>query len=151
MIQRQPLLKHTQIIRLMRLLDMLYKPSELADEIGVNVDTVYRSYIPAGLPVIRDEDGHFWIHGPAFVAWARETIAQKKAKRQGLPEGHAWCMTCNRPVKITALRVRSISRYSELVQGTCPACGKTVNRLRKPVLPSPSDALPDGEGLGVGS
>ena len=40
---RQPVLKHTHIIKLGRLLDMMYKPAEIADEIGVTPDTVYRS------------------------------------------------------------------------------------------------------------
>lgn len=46
---RQPTLKHTQIVRLARFLDMMYRPSEVAEEIGVTQDTVYRSYLPAGL------------------------------------------------------------------------------------------------------
>jgi len=41
---RIPQLKHQHIIKLSRLLNMLYKPSEIAEEIGVSVDTVYRSY-----------------------------------------------------------------------------------------------------------
>ena len=40
---RTPLLRHTQIIRLERILNMLYKPAELAEEIAVNPDTIYRS------------------------------------------------------------------------------------------------------------
>jgi len=49
---RQPLLKHCHIIKLGRLLNMLYKPSEIAEEIGVAQDTVYRSYLPAGAPLL---------------------------------------------------------------------------------------------------
>jgi hypothetical protein len=131
MIPRQPLLKHAHIIKLSRLLDMMYKPSEIADEIGVNVDTVYRSYIPAGLPITQDETGNYWIHGLTFAAWARETITQKKAKRGGLPDGYAWCLRCNSAVPMETPRVRSINRYLELIQGTCPSCGGVVNRGRK--------------------
>ena len=37
---RQPLLKHVQIIRLERLLDMLYRPAEIAEELGVSKASV---------------------------------------------------------------------------------------------------------------
>ena len=42
--------------RLVRLLNMLYKPSELAEEIGFTVRQIYRVYIPAGCPCIKDEN-----------------------------------------------------------------------------------------------
>lgn len=127
---RQPLLKHCHIVKLGRLLDMMYKPSEIAEEIGVIADTVVRGYLPAGLPHERDERGNIWIHGPAFIAWAKETITKKRSQRAGLPDGYAWCMKCNQPVPIQAPHVRTVNRYLELMQGTCPACGKTVNRAR---------------------
>ena len=127
---RQPLLKHQHIVKLGRLLDMLYKPSELAEEIGVIADTIYRSYLPAGLPHTRDAQGNIWIHGPAFVAWARETISQKKSKRAGLPADHAWCMKCNQPVALINPKIKAVNRYLEMLQAPCPTCGKTVNRAR---------------------
>lgn len=127
---RQPLLKHVQIIRLERLLDMLYRPAEIAEEIGVTPDTVYRSYLPAGLPHTRDARGNLWIHGPAFIAWAQETITRKKSKRQGLPDGQAWCIRCNHPVALVDPRVRPVNRYLELLTARCPDCGATINRGR---------------------
>lgn len=127
---RQPLLKHTNIVKLGRLLNMMYKPSEIAEEIDVAQDTVYRSYLPAGLPHERDEHGNVWIHGPAFVEWAKETIVKRKEKRKGLPDGHAWCMRCNHAVPIQSPKIKVINRYLELVQGKCPACKCTVNRAQ---------------------
>jgi hypothetical protein len=127
---RQPILKHCHIVRLGRLLDMLYKPSEIAEEIGVIPDTIYRSYLPAGLPHTRDDDGTIWIHGPAFAAWARETISQKRAKRAGLPDGHAWCLKCNQAVPLINPTVKPSNHYLELLQAACPNCGRTVNRAR---------------------
>lgn len=126
---RKPLLKHTQIIRLGRILNMLYKPSELAAEIRVNVDTIYRSYLPAGLPHTRDKD-LIWIHGPAFVAWAKQTVSKRRADRHPLAPDQAWCMTCNGPVLMQAPQVRQVKHRVELVQGRCPQCGIKVNRLR---------------------
>jgi hypothetical protein len=127
---RQPLLKHCHIIKLGRILNMMYRPSEIAEEIGVITDTISRSYLPAGLPHERDDQGNVWIHGPAFVAWAKETIARKKSKRAGLPEGYAWCMSCKHPVRMIDPKVRSSNRYLEIMQSACPACGTTVNRAR---------------------
>jgi hypothetical protein len=109
---------------------MLYKPAEIAEEIGVTKDTVYRSYLPAGLPHTRDAKGNIWIHGPAFVDWARQTIAQKKRKRKGLPDDHAWCMKCNQPVLLIHPKIKPVNRYLEILQAPCPTCHKTVNRAR---------------------
>ncbi len=128
--KRQPVLKHAHIVKLGRLLNMMYKPSEIAEEIGVAQDTVYRSYLPAGLPHVRDEQGNVWIHGPAFIAWAKETITKRKSQRKGLPDNHAWCMKCNQPVPIQNPKIKPINRYLELVQGKCPTCRCTVNRAR---------------------
>ena len=106
---------------------MLYKPSELAEEIGIHVDTVYRSYIPAGLPCIhRQQD--IWIHGPTFVAWAQGTITKHKKKRAGLPEDHAWCMKCNQPVLMTEPRICYTNQYIQIKQAVCSHCGTTINR-----------------------
>jgi len=49
--------------RLKRLLDMMYKPSELAEEVGFSLQQVYRVYVPGGCPVERDSRNHIWING----------------------------------------------------------------------------------------
>ncbi len=126
---RQPLLKHTQIIRLGRILDMLYTPKELAREIEVTPDTIYRSYLAAGLPHVRDRKG-IWIHGPAFVSWAKLTISKHRRKRAPLPEGTAWCMRCNVPIAMEAPQVKYANRYIEIMQSHCPHCKCLVNRAR---------------------
>lgn len=128
--KRQPLLKHTHIVKLGRLLNMLYKPSEIAEEIGLAVDTIYRSYLPAGLPHTRDDTGNIWIHGPVFVAWARETVALKRSKRAGLPDDHAWCMKCNQAVPLQDPKIKAVNRYLEILQARCPRCRKIVNRAQ---------------------
>ena len=67
---RVPRFKRAQLIRLDRLLHMRYTPAELAREIGVSVDTVYRSYIPAGCPQEPRGGGRYWIVGSEFRDWA---------------------------------------------------------------------------------
>lgn len=144
---RQPLLKHTHIIKLGRFLDMLYRPSEIAEEIGVTTDTVCRSYIPAGLPYTRDENNRIWIHGPAFAAWAKATIARKKSQRVPLPDGQGWCMRCNQAVEMIRPTILPATRYFELLQSPCPHCGGTVNRGR--ARQHPSTVQGEGQGMGV--
>ena len=121
--------RRSQIIRLGRLLEMRYRPSELADEIGCHVDTVYRSYIPAGCPHTRDESGHIWIVGTEFAKWAREMNSQRGTT---LDDDEGYCLKCEQPVQISGpTKVRPTNRYLELLSFTCPQCGTTVNRARK--------------------
>jgi hypothetical protein len=142
---RQPLLKHTHIVKLGRILNMLYKPSEIASEIGVSLDTIVRSYIPAGLPHTRDPKGHIWIHGPAFVSWARATVGKKKSQRVPLPEGFAWCLRCNKPVPLKDPRIKPVNHYIELQQAKCPDCGVTINRARACQISSPLGEVGRGQ------
>jgi hypothetical protein len=58
--------------RLSDLLEMLYRPSEIAEVLGIGKDTLYTGWIPAGAPHTRDEKGHIWIVGTALAAWLRE-------------------------------------------------------------------------------
>ena len=58
-----------QRTRLTKLLDMMYTPSELAEEVGFYVRQVYRVYIPAGCPQERDQHKRVWINGKAFKEW----------------------------------------------------------------------------------
>lgn len=128
-----PTFKHAQSVKLARLLDMMYKPSEIADELGVSVDTVRRSYIPAGLPVEKDTTGHTWIHGITFANWAREQIAaRKKGKREKLPENKAYCMSCKKVVDFPAKpkKIIPVNRFLEMMQAACPICGHKVNKAR---------------------
>lgn len=130
---RKPIFKHAQVVKLARLLDMQYKPSELADEIGVTYDTVKRSYIPAGCPVVRDGSGRMWIHGLSFADWARAAIAEHKPKRrEKLPANRAYCVSCRRVVAFPAKpeKIIPVNRWLEMAQATCPECGKKINKAR---------------------
>jgi hypothetical protein len=122
--------KREILIKLGRLLDMDYMPSELAREIGVSPDTVARSYAQAGMPFTPDtkRKGKIWVNGKAFREWVLECHAEKKAKRNPLGPGEAWCMRCNKVALITRPAVKSVNRYLSLVQGKCGFCGGKINR-----------------------
>lgn len=123
-----PQFRRSHLIRLGRLLDMLYRPAEIADEIGCHVDTVYRSYLPTGCPHARDETGHIWINGRSFAEWVQQLTSRKG---NSLDEGQAFCFKCNRAVRMTGdLKVSQTNRHLELVTGICPDCGTKVNRAR---------------------
>ena len=130
--RRKPLFQHSQIVKLVRLMDMMYRPKELAEEIGVSVDTVYRSYLPAGCPHQRETSGEIWINGLDFQAWVREMQANKKRGKNHtpMPENQAFCMRCDKPVEMISPRVIHRTRNMELLQGRCAVCGCKVNRAR---------------------
>ena len=131
--RRLPLLSRAQVIRLSRLLYMKYRPSEIAEILGVNTDTVYRSYLPAGCPHTRDGKGHYWIVGTEFKSWAEAVIAKRK-RRKNKPMAHdeGWCVKCNQRVKKGKnLNIKPVNKNLELVQWICPHCGSIVNRAQK--------------------
>ena len=114
------------LIKLSRFLDMMYKPSEVAEVIGVTMDTVYRSYLPGGCPFERDKNDDYWIHGLAFRAWVEEVHGKRKLGR--LEDGQAWCLTCRKPVALARPKERFRNRYVVIYQGKCADCKNKVNR-----------------------
>jgi hypothetical protein len=120
-------LSQVEQVRAWGLLDMLYQPSEIADEIGCDAQRIYRVLIPAGCPHQRDELGHIWIHGATFRDWANRTLSRDVDK---LAEGQAYCLRCRVAVQMVGSEIKAVSRSVERVVGTCPACGAVVNRMR---------------------
>lgn len=129
--RRPAIFRGEKFNKLPRLLDMMYKPSELAEELGIAVDTIKRSYIPAGLPIVKDATGHIWVNGLAFRAWAEELSAKhKKPAREKQPENKAYCFTCKKNVDFTSPDIRPLNRFIEMLSASCPVCGRKVNKIR---------------------
>ncbi len=128
-------LSQAQVARLRGLLDVLYKPGEIAEKLGVEVRTIYRSHIPAGAPVRRDEAGRMWIPGVAYRDWARDVLQRRRAsqpKAMSLAEGY--CVKCNRMVEmVDAHRREKVDRVRGIgmISGRCPVCRGKVNRFFK--------------------
>jgi hypothetical protein len=76
--KRKPYLDRAIMRRAMRLLNMQYKPGELADELGVSVQVVYKTWIPAGCPHERDAKGQLWMVGSEFRAWAESDGVRRR-------------------------------------------------------------------------
>jgi hypothetical protein len=109
--------------RLKRLLDMMYSPRELAEEIGVNVNRFYMVYIPGGCPNERDSLRHIWINGKDFRAWFEEVYAKRN-----LQPGQAFCLTCKKAVEmINPDRKRQDKLIYDLCN--CPNCGRRLTRI----------------------
>lgn len=120
-------IQRSQIFRLTRLLDMMYRPSWLAEEIHITTDTIYRTYLPAGCPFERDAAGEITIHGKSFAAWMRQRAKSRKGIIH-LKDGEGYCTRCNAARVMIRPRLRHTGRYTKIYQGRCPECGAKVNR-----------------------
>lgn len=121
--------------KLLRLLPMRYKPSEIAREIGVTTDTIYRSYLPAGAPCEKDASGNLWIVGADFGRWCYEFVTMRTGKKpkRTMSEYQAFCVRCNDVIDITKPKTgRKNARGVMNISGTCPKCGGKVNKFYKP-------------------
>lgn len=115
-------LSGSQRMKLQNLLDMLYKPSELAEEIGFTVRQVYRVYIPLGCPCDH-APGPVWINGKVFAEWYEATYPKQK-----LLEDEAFCLTCKKAVKMVQPVKNKKGRLSYWVCN-CFACGRKISRI----------------------
>jgi hypothetical protein len=109
--------------RLVKLLDMMYAPSELAEEVGFTVRQVYRVYISAGCPHERDSNNRVWINGKVFREWANEVY-----KKRNLAGDEAFCLTCKKAVKA----VNPVEKKKDRLiywSCVCPNCGRKIARF----------------------
>lgn len=109
--------------RLISLLDMLYTPRELSDEIGFAVRQIYRVYIPLGCPQSRDEQRHLWINGKHFRSWILDTY-----KKRNLRTNEAFCLTCKKAVPMMDKQRKQKGNLFYYIC-RCPNCGRTLNRF----------------------
>lgn len=101
----------------------MYKPSELAEEIGFSVRQVYRVYIPAGRPHERDKFRRLWINGKAFREWTFEVY-----KKHELARNEAFCLTCKKVVKVVD-PIEKQERRLIYWLSDCPICGRKLARI----------------------
>lgn len=118
------------------LLNMMYKPAEIAKELGISVDTLYRSYLPAGAPCEKDSKGQVWIHGESFAKWARSYLEHRRPQgrarvlRETMLDDQVYCCKCNEVVKPVELHNGRPNGHGVANRyGKCPVCGKKVFRF----------------------
>jgi hypothetical protein len=115
-------LKGYQRAKVRILYDMLYKPSELAHEIGFSYRQVLRVYLPLGCPCER-VNGHIFINGKLFAEWYESTYP-----KYTLLQDEAFCLTCKQAVKMDKPQNKKVGRLSYWVC-SCPACGRKLSRI----------------------
>lgn len=125
---RKPKFDRKQQGRLKRLLDMEYKPSEIAEEIGITTETIYRGHMPAGAPFTKDNKGNVWINGLAYKKWVEDFFTVRR-NTEPMPKDHAYCFTCKTARQIQNPKVRPYKQATDQVIGKCPVCGKKISRL----------------------
>lgn len=113
----------SQRVRLGKLLDMLYSPSELADEVGFARRQVYRVYRHLDCPHEKDEKGYLWINGKQFREWYEVTYP-----RVSVGADEAFCLTCKKPVKITNPTEQKRGKLTYLICD-CPKCKRKLARI----------------------
>lgn len=116
-------LNASQRRRLISLLDMMYQPQELADEVGFTRRQIYRVYLKLGCPHQRNENGHIFINGKAFREWYLSTF--KKAE---MKSDESFCLSCKKPVKIVNPKTEQRADITYLVSN-CPNCGRRLTRI----------------------
>jgi len=109
-----------------RLQNMMYTPTELAEEIGFNRRQVYRVYRPLGCPHEYTNNGRrLWINGLEFKNWYQETY-----KKRHLDTDETFCLTCKRAVKIENPQKYKSGRITYWLS-YCPHCGRKSTRIIK--------------------
>ncbi len=111
--------------RTVRLLDMEYKPSEIADELACKIEWV-KLAIEKGCPVRKDKSGRYWIHGESFARWANNYAPQKAGDKYTMSQGEAYCVACK---KVTAYT--ETARRANVSYGECPAGHKVTRFIAK--------------------
>ena len=112
------------IVRAPGLLPMLYRPSELAQDLDIAESTL-RDWLNTGLPHQRDERGHIWINGREFAEWIKASRRSPSSRK--MAEDEAYCFRCQQPVKLINPAVTSRGKQ-RLLSGNCAACGSTIHR-----------------------
>ena len=103
--------------------EMMYRPSELANELGISVHQFYRVYIPGGCPHERDDRNHIWVNGKAFSEWYQEVY-----KKRRLEIDQAFCLTCKKAV----LMIEPVRKQEEGLTYyicKCPHCNRKIARI----------------------
>lgn len=105
------------------LLNMLYTPRELSEEIGINQEQIYRVYIPSGCPHSKDHQNHILINGKEFQKWYETTY-----KKRHLEKDQAYCVSCKRVIDIKNPEIHREGKNIYYIS-ICPNCGNKATRF----------------------
>lgn len=118
-------LPHTAIVKAPGLLPMLYKVSEIADELQVAERTL-RDWLASGAPHQRDARNNLWVNGHLFAEWVQSKRKPKKTEK--LADNQAYCLRCKQVVKLTNPETIPVKGKLINIRGACPQCNCIINR-----------------------
>jgi hypothetical protein len=101
------------------LLDMEYKPSEIAEELATNPQHILR-LVGFGAPARKDAKGRFWIHGKSFASWLADAAPKNDKELKARPTiagNEAYCTTCRKITTYTEHRRKGNVSYGKCQQG----------------------------------
>lgn len=117
--------------RSIRLLDMEYKPSEIAEELDASKEQI-RKLIHAGAPARMDAKGNYWIHGERFAEWLKNAAPKNDKAKKVFEDNEAYCFACKAVTTFTEYR-----RKNRVVFGTCLHGHKVARFISsKPATPA---------------
>lgn len=124
------LLNRKIIVRLGRLLNMRYRPAEVSAELGITVETIYRSWMPAGIPFEKDSSGHIWIVGSQLAEWIRLVTGERKnVMHLSMARDQAYCLKCRAVTTILNPRSKPLHTTTVHLSGKCGKCGSRIYRI----------------------
>lgn len=109
---------------------MEYRPAELARELGITSDTLYRSHIPAGAPARKDAKGNIWINGLLYKQWV-ESFQTPHRKTKPMKDNQGYCLNCKEVREIINPKLTRNKRGVVLAVSKCPVCNKRIGRYLK--------------------
>lgn len=117
------------IVKHKSLLPMQYRLSELAQFFEIHPRTL-ASWAEMGLPHSRDNRGHIWIIGSDMTSWIKKQITAKQKNKNSSPlkSNEAYCMRCNKVVRMENILIKPGMGKVVHIQGICIECGGKVNR-----------------------
>lgn len=117
--------------RRQKLLDMMYTPAEIAEELNISKEYVYHHLMnTAEIHYTKDETGHVWINGMDIYRWIEQVFSERRKKRKNvipLMENEFYCMRC-KARKITNDYKIIDDSWQRAKTAFCPDCGA---RMRK--------------------
>ncbi len=116
-------LKGNQNWRIRALLNMMYKPAEIANEVGFDRRMFKRVYFPLGCPFATDRDGSIYVNGVAFHDWYFSHYTKRK-----LQANEAFCRTCDKGVQLVN-PVEKEAQRNRYLAGHCPNCNRKISRI----------------------
>ena len=124
-------LKNKVYFRRLKLLDMNYKTSEIANELGVTDKYVRESLIRYGMPYTKDSSGHFWFSGLEVRKWIEtEFSPENRHKPHALMgENEFYCVKCNACRVSNSYSIEINSRGVLYKKAYCPVCGTRMNKF----------------------